>query len=64
MAITDRGFASMNRQKQREIASKGGKEAQRKGTAHQWSSEEARAAARKGVLARREKKQAAAEQRA
>ena len=38
----------MDRAKQREIASKGGKAAHEKGTAHQWDSEEARAAGRKG----------------
>jgi general stress protein YciG len=43
-----RGFASMDENKQREIASKGGKAAHVKGTAHQFSSEEARAAGRKG----------------
>jgi uncharacterized protein len=43
-----RGFASMSADKQREIASKGGKAAHRKGTAHQWSSDEAREAGRKG----------------
>ncbi len=43
-----RGFASMSPEKQREIASRGGKAAHRKGTAHQWSSEEARDAGRKG----------------
>ena len=35
--------------KQREIASKGGRAAHLKGTAHEWTSEEARAAGRKGV---------------
>lgn len=44
----ERGFASMTAEKQREIASKGGREAHRKGTAHQWTSEEARKAGRKG----------------
>jgi len=39
-----RGFASMSPEKQREIASKGGRAAHRKGTAHRWSSEEARVA--------------------
>jgi general stress protein YciG len=34
----------------REIASKAGKAAHAKGTAHQWTSEEARAAGRKGGL--------------
>lgn len=43
-----RGFASMSPEKQREIASRGGKAAHRKGTAHQWSSDEARDAGRKG----------------
>jgi general stress protein YciG len=47
----DRGFASMDRHKQREIASKGGKAAHEKGTAHEWSSDEARAAGRKGGMA-------------
>ena len=51
MAKEDRGFASMDRAKQREIASKGGKAAHLKGTAHEWSSEEARAAGRKGGMA-------------
>ncbi len=46
-----RGFASMDQAKQREIASKGGKAAHEKGTAHQWSSDEARNAGRKGGLA-------------
>lgn len=48
MAKGDRGFASMDVKKQREIASKGGKAAHKKGTAHEWTSEEARAAGRKG----------------
>ena len=48
MAKEDRGFASMDRSKQREIASKGGKAAHQKGTAHEWTSEEAREAGRKG----------------
>jgi hypothetical protein len=43
-----RGFASMNKDKQKEIASKGGKAAHRKGTAHRFTSEEARVAGRKG----------------
>jgi len=38
----------MDPSKQREIASKGGRAAHQKGTAHQWTSEEARAAGRKG----------------
>jgi uncharacterized protein len=43
-----RGFASMSPEKQREIASKGGRAAHVKGTAHEWTSDEARAAGRKG----------------
>src|SRR5687768_16083603 len=43
-----RGFASMDANKQREIASKGGKAAHLKGTAHEFDSEEAREAGRKG----------------
>ena len=41
----------MDRAKQREIASKGGKAAHQKGTAHEWTSDEARDAGRKGGLA-------------
>jgi uncharacterized protein len=51
VAKEDRGFASMDRVKQREIASKGGKAAHQKGTAHEWTSEEAREAGRKGGMA-------------
>jgi general stress protein YciG len=51
VAKEDRGFASMDRSKQREIASKGGKAAHQKGTAHEWTSEEAREAGRKGGIA-------------
>jgi general stress protein YciG len=43
-----RGFASMDSAKQREIASKGGKAAHEKGTAHQFTPDEARAAGRRG----------------
>lgn len=42
-----KGFASMSKEKQREIASRGGKAAHKKGTAHEFSSEEAREAGRK-----------------
>lgn len=48
-----RGFASMNPDKQKEIASKGGRAAHLQGTAHEWSSEEAREAGRKGGAASR-----------
>ncbi|MBW4487358.1 MAG: KGG domain-containing protein [Trichocoleus desertorum ATA4-8-CV12] len=42
------GFASMDEKKQREIASMGGKAAHEKGTAHEFTPEEAREAGRKG----------------
>jgi len=49
MASTSkRGFASMDPAKQKEIASKGGKAAHQKGTAHEFTSDEARVAGRKG----------------
>ena len=47
----------MERNKQREIASKGGKAAHQKGTAHEWTSEEAREAGRKGGMASHRRKQ-------
>ena len=43
-----RGFAAMDEEKQREIASKGGRAAHAKGTAHEFTPEEAREAGRKG----------------
>lgn len=43
-----RGFRAMSPEKQKEIASLGGKAAHAKGTAHVWSSEEAKEAGRKG----------------
>lgn len=45
---SNRGFASMDPDRQREIASKGGKAAHEKGTAHEFDSEEAREAGREG----------------
>jgi uncharacterized protein len=48
-----RGFASMDPEKQRVIASKGGKAAHEKGTAHEFTPNEAREAGRKGGEARR-----------
>jgi stress-induced acidophilic repeat protein len=38
----------MSPEKQREIASKGGRAAHEKGTAHEWTADEARQAGRKG----------------
>jgi general stress protein YciG len=45
----------MDPNRQREIASKGGRAAHKKGAAHQWTREEAQAAGRKGGLARHHK---------
>jgi general stress protein YciG len=47
----------MDRSKQRDIASKGGKAAHEKGTAHEWTKEEAREAGRKGGMASQRSKQ-------
>jgi len=51
-----RGFASMAPEKRRAIASKGGKAAHEKGTAHEFTAEEAREAGRKGGARGRRKK--------
>jgi general stress protein YciG len=48
----------MDRDKQREIASKGGRAAHQKRTAHEWTSEEAREAGRKGGVASHQRRQA------
>ena len=48
----------MDKQKQKEIASKGGKAAHQKGTAHEFTSEEARIAGRKGGAASRARRSA------
>ena len=56
MTIEDRGFASMNPERQRELASKGGRAAHAKGVAHEWTSEEAREAGRKGGRAQGRKR--------
>jgi len=50
---TPRGFAAMDPQAQRAIAAKGGRAAHQKGTAHEFTSEEARVAGRKGGEASR-----------
>ena len=57
MATANRGFASMDREKQRQIASKGGRAAHEKGTAHEWTRDEARDAGRKGgIVSRRSRR--------
>jgi uncharacterized protein len=48
MASDKRGFASMDPERQREIASMGGRAAHEKGTAHEFTPEEARRAGEKG----------------
>lgn len=45
---SNRGFAAMDPDRQRKIASEGGRAAHRQGVAHEWSREEAREAGRKG----------------
>lgn len=61
MSKADRGFASMDRSKQLEIARSGGVAAHRKGTAHEWTSAEAKEAGRKGGLATFRRRQEAAQ---
>ena len=53
-----RGFAGMDPERQRAIASEGGRAAHQSGNAHQFSSEEAREAGRRGGQARSSSKQA------
>jgi general stress protein YciG len=50
--ISNRGFASMDPEQQREIASLGGRASHEQGIGHEWDSREAREAGRKGGLAR------------
>lgn len=61
MATTDRGFASMDKSKQRDIARQGGIAAHKKGVAHEYNSATARAAAAKSphVIASRARRAAA-----
>lgn len=47
-AKSRRGFAAMSPERQREIASQGGRAAHEQGVAHQWNRDEARAAGKKG----------------
>jgi general stress protein YciG len=50
MTKSKRGFASMDAERQREIASKGGKAAHAQGRAHEFTTAEARDAGRKGGM--------------
>ena len=45
---SNRGFAAMDPERQKKIASEGGRAAHKQGVAHEWSREEAREAGRKG----------------
>lgn len=47
-----RGFASLTIEQRKKIASQGGKASWKKGVAHRWTSEEARAAGKKGGRSR------------
>lgn len=58
--IKRRGFASIPKDRAREIHSMGGKAAHAKGTAHKWTPEQAREAGRKGGLAKHAKRAQAA----
>lgn len=51
-----RGFSLMDPEYQREIASLGGRAAHKNGSAHQWNSETAREAGRKGAAVRAQKR--------
>lgn len=45
---SSRGFAAMSPEKQKQIASEGGRAAHKQGVAHEWNSDEARKAGKKG----------------
>jgi general stress protein YciG len=51
--IPKRGFAAMNEEKRKEIASKGGHAAHEQGVAHEWNSQQAKAAGKKSGKSRR-----------
>jgi uncharacterized protein len=53
MSTDKRGFASMDKARQAQIASLGGRAAHKAGTAHRWTSEEAREAGRRGGIVSR-----------
>jgi len=46
--ISYRGFAAMSPERQKQIASEGGRAAHKQGVAHEWNSDEARKAGKKG----------------
>ena len=45
---SNRGFAAMSPERQKQIASEGGRAAHKLGVAHEWNSDEARKAGKKG----------------
>lgn len=51
-----RGLATLSPERRREIASKGGRASQARGTAHQWTAEEASAAGKKGSASQAQRK--------
>lgn len=53
-----RGFATLSPERRQELASKGGQTSQARGTAHQWTIDEARAAGQKSARLRRIRKSA------
>lgn len=57
-----RGLAAMSPERRREIASMGGRTSQARGTAHQWTAEEASAAGKKGSARYARKRQEALSQ--
>jgi uncharacterized protein len=64
MSKADRGFASMPPEKRRRLSSMGGTAAHQKGRAHEWTTEEARTAGRKGGAAHRAARQERAPEKA
>lgn len=58
MGIENRGFASMDRTRLKELSGTGGRKAHAMGLAHKWTSEEARAAGLRSVEMRRARKAA------
>ena len=51
-----RGFASMTPERVRELAERGGRRAQQKGTAHRWTTDTAKAANKKALEGRRRRR--------
>jgi hypothetical protein len=56
MSIKDRGFASMNKTRLKQLCSKGGMNSQKTGAGHRWDSVEGSSAARKGQRLRAARK--------